>query len=451
VAAVTILVVDDEAGVRRTLAALVEDEGWRAVEADGFDAAAAAIARAAPDVILTDLKMPDRDGLALLAHCRSAIPRVPVILLTAHGTVDTAVDAMKRGAFDFLLKPFDRDQLAQVVAKAIQVRRADDERPSAYFEEGGPALIGEDPKIEGIRRAIAKVAGAASNVLIVGETGTGKEIVAKAIHLAGPRRSRPFIAVNCAAIPETLLESELFGHEKGSFTGAVAARPGRFELADGGTLFLDEVGDAAPPLQARLLRALQERAFERVGGVKTIRVDVRVIAATNRDLAAEVKAGRFREDLYYRLNVVPIAVPPLRERRGDIPPLVRHLADKAAAANGRRAPRFTEEAMAKLAAAPWPGNVRELENAVERAVVMCEGGVVRDDDIPGSAPPSASAAGLKFAVESSAQAVERRMIEEALDRAGQNRTRAAKLLGISRRTLQKKLKEWGMQSEEVAG
>ncbi len=376
-----ILVVEDQANHRKVLKAFLEAQGWAvAVARDGAEGCAALARR--PALILTDLKMPGADGLAVLKESKAREPATPVILMTAFGSVPDAVEAMRRGAHDFLAKPLDFTELKRAVIQALSVRRLAEREWVMPPEAGARPLVGASPAMEKVYALIRKAGPSDAAVLVLGETGTGKELVAAALHEASPRRERPFVKVHCGAVPEDLLESELFGHEKGAFTGAVRGKPGKFELAEGGTLFLDEAGTMSPAMQVKLLRALQSGEFDRVGGTQTLKVDVRVVAATNSDLKKAVAEGRFRDDLYYRLNVVPIALPPLRERREDIPALARFFLDRSARKSGRPAPEFAPDALEALAAARWEGNVRQLENLVERLVVLADGPLLRRSDLP---------------------------------------------------------------------
>ena len=443
-----ILVVDDEPAQRELVAGFLRKQGCEvALAGDGKEALARF--KAEPfDLVLTDQRMPGLSGLELLAAVRRVTPEVAVIVMTAYGTIETAVAAIKAGAADYLLKPLNLDELLHRV-RAVRER----ERLLAENRELRLALserhrvdgiIGESGRMQEALSLVHRVAGSDATVLIQGESGTGKELIAKAIHYASPRASGPLVKVNCAALPESLLESELFGHEKGAFTGALASRQGRFELAHGGTLFLDEVGDLPLHLQVKLLRVLQEREFERVGSSRPIAVDVRLIAATHRDLAAGMKAGQFRDDLYYRLNVVTIVVPPLRERREDIPPLIDHFVRKFAEANRKPLAGLTPAARDLLLRYDYPGNVRELENLIERAVVLTRDDVIGPADLPltlqDATTEVAEPAGLSAAVE----ALERRLIREALAGAAGVQTRAAEAMGISERVLRYKLKKYGL-------
>jgi len=464
-----VLVVDDEQSLRKVLAATLQREGYEVTVCGNGEEAISALERDGADVVVTDLVMPRMDGLTLLRKVVARHPDVPVIVVTAHGRIDSAVEAMKAGAFDFLAKPFDHGELKAIIAKAA--RQSDYNQRNVVPEERqeGAArryteIIGRGRQMQELQQVIAKVADAPSTVLIQGESGTGKELVATALHETSSRRERPFIKINCAAIPRELVEAELFGFEKGAFTGAVQSKPGRFELADGGTLFLDEIGEIPVEMQVKLLRAIQESEFERVGGVKTTRVEVRLVAATSRDLGREIGAGRFREDLYYRLNVVPIHLPPLRERREDIPLLVEHFRQKYNARLRKNVERIEDEALACLAAYAWPGNIRELENVLERTILFAEGPRIGANDLPASLrrqPPDAPAAEaqvpaasgppgpLKEIVKGQVQAIERDLIVRGLEVTGGNVTRTAKLLKISRKSLQMKMKEFGLRGDDA--
>ncbi len=443
-----LLVVEDEENMRRVLVALLKRDGHEVFEAANGVLALEQLAARSVDAVLTDLRMPQLNGLELLGEIHARWPDLPVVLLTAHGTVGSAVEALKHGAFDYLTKPFEPDEVRQVLRKAVETHRLDSrEARSGPGEDPAHLLEGHSPQLEEIRRVVERVAPTTATVLISGESGTGKELVARSLHRASDRASGPFIKINCAAIPEGLIESELFGYEKGAFTGAGARKPGRFELADGGTLFLDEIGELPSPAQPKLLRALQEARFYRVGGTETVAVDVRLIAATNRDLREEVSAGRFREDLFYRLHVVPIQLPPLRERRADIPVLVRFFIERFGRRFERQVRAVEPAAMAALQSQDWPGNLRELENAVERAVLLCDGEIIRAGDVPGStavpdaAAQDASPTPLRDRVRQATRQLEREAILEALERTAGNVTRAARDLGLSRRGLQLKMKE----------
>jgi DNA-binding NtrC family response regulator len=444
------LVVDDDRNVCRVLKSLLEQAGLSVLAAHDVETAISIIQNQELDLIITDLKMPGKSGLDLLAWSRQRKPAVPIILITAFGNVESAVTAMKKGAYDFITKPLNIDELLNVVKKALSESHKNKELVSAYFDEEPPSLpeiVGKTPSIHQVLQIAQKIAPTDSTVLITGETGVGKELVARAIHYASQRRAQPFVKVNCAAIPETLLESEWFGHEKGAFTGAITTKPGRFELAQHGTLFLDEIGEIALHLQAKLLGVLQDKAFERVGGVKTITMDARIIAATNQDLTVAVQSGKFRADLLYRLNVVPVHIPPLRERKEDLIPLVDSLLEKFSVKHQRAKPRVTAEVMAAFGQYPWPGNIRELENVLERMVLMAETDALELNQVPPeikgpqlSAPPSV----FKERVGEISHLAEKQMIIDALNKTNRNRTKAAALLGISRRTLQNKIKQYGL-------
>jgi two-component system, NtrC family, response regulator AtoC len=436
----SILIVDDEPGIREFLADALVGDGHEPVQAADGAAAVSALHARAFDLMITDLKMPGAlDGVDLLRKARSEHPEMEVIVLTAHGSVESAVEAMKLGAFDYLEKPVGSPaELRLLVSRALERRRlvAKDEVQREIRRI--PPLTYGDPVMQTVVTALERVAPTTATVLLLGESGTGKEIAAQVIHERSPRARGPFVPVNCAAITETLMESEIFGHEKGAFTGAANARRGRLELADGGTLFLDEIGELSPSLQAKLLRVLQERRFERVGGTRTIAVDVRWIAATNRDLDAMVANGQFRGDLYHRLAVFPIHLPPLRERRQDIVPLAESLLARISADLGRPALTLDDRARARIQQGGWPGNVRELSNALERAAILADGDVVRSDDLQISvAPPVRRESGT-------IEEIERQAIRRALDEFGGNRRRAAERLGMGERTLYEKLKRYGL-------
>ncbi len=448
----TILVVDDEPRIRRVLELALGDLSYRVLLADSGEAARRRLREDAADIVLLDLQLPDVSGLDLLAEIRGERSELPVILMTAYGTVETAVQAMKLGAFDYVVKPFAVEEIDALARRALGARRA--EREIAYFREAEATslegIVAASPAMRGVLAAIEQVAAAPSTILVTGETGVGKELVARAVHARSPRSSALFVAVNCAAIPSELLEAELFGVTKGAYTGALADRPGKLELADGGTLFLDEIGDMPLALQPKLLRVLQEGTVERLGSNATRQVDVRVVAATHRDLSALVGSGDFRADLYYRLAVVPIAVPPLRERPEDVAPLARHLVERFGRRIGRT-PRLAPELIAQLEAYPWPGNVRELGNVLERAVLLTRGDVVERADLPepilsGDAEPDAAgaSAGEPPTLRDAVEEAERRAIRAALRRTGGNKTRAAELLQVSIRTLWYKLEKLGI-------
>jgi two-component system response regulator HydG len=441
-----ILVVDDEASARSGLEKLLKQEGYAVDVAEDGANALALFAETPADVVVTDLKMPRMDGLELLQKLRALDVDVPVLVCTAFGDVSTAVSAMRAGAEDYLTKPVDFDALTVAVERALERRalRVEAENLRRQIRErdsgGLQGLVGASPAMQKVYRVARQVAGARATVLITGESGTGKGELARAIHALGPRAKHPFVTVHCASLAESLLESELFGHEKGSFTGADRRRSGRFEQADGGTLFLDEIGEVPMATQIKLLRVLQERTFERVGGNESVQIDVRLIAATNRDLAADVSSGRFREDLYYRLNVVNIEMPPLRVRGGDVLVLANHFLRKFTEENHKRIDGFTDSARTKLLQHRWPGNVRALENAIERAVVLCEQATIDDADLPFDA--AAESLGPLRLPGSTMAELERHAILTTLDAVSGSTTKAAEMLDISVRTIQYRLNEY---------
>jgi len=441
----TILVVDDERGLREFLAEALEEDGHSTqMAADGMEAASLLMERAF-DLMLTDLRMPGQmDGISLLRRAKEEQPEMEVIVLTAHGSVETAVEAMKLGAFDYLQKPIGSPaELSLLTSRALEHKRlVTHETRAARDAPSTPPLSYGDPAMEPVVEAIRKVASTNATVLLTGESGTGKEVAARTVHKWSQRSRGPFVAVNCAAMSETLIESELFGHEKGAFTGATAARPGRIELAEGGTLFLDEIAELKPALQVKLLRVLQERSFERVGGTRTIEADIRCIAATNRDLDAMMREGSFREDLYHRIAVFPVYLPALRERRGDILPLAASILERIGSDLGRREISISEDAKRALASYDWPGNVRDLSNSLERAAILAGSGGIEAKHLTGlqgSTPPQRSS-GQTLAD------LERDAIEGTLQDVGGNRRMAAEKLGIGLRTLYDKLKQYGSHS-----
>ncbi len=460
----TILVADDELNLRKVLKGILRRQGLRVISVSDGEQAWTALAENEVHALITDLRMPKMDGMELLRRTVKAYPGLPAIMLTAHGSVDSAVEAVKLGAFDYIEKPFEQKQIKQVVAKALRTQELRSTEIQLAGDEGATGrygLVGQSAPMHQVYNIIEKVAVTPSTVLITGESGTGKELIARALHEQSLRKDQPLIKVNCAAIPDTLIESELFGYEKGAFTGATRSKPGRFELAHGGTLFLDEIGEIPSEMQVKLLRALQEGEFERVGGIKTMSVDVRLVTATNRDLQKETERGAFREDLYYRLNVVPIPVPPLRDRVEDIPALVDHILGKFRERLNKDVRELTPEALNILTAYAWPGNVRELENLLERSVLFCEEDVISAGDLPGeltarptgtcSTPAAESQvaadpdASLKEVVRAETERVERQMIIAALEETGGNVTHAARKLKISRKSLQTKMKEQGLR------
>jgi DNA-binding NtrC family response regulator len=455
-----VLVVDDEAGFRKVLGALLEQAGFSVTTAASGQEALECVRSQDPEVVLSDLKMPGMDGLELLGALRREFPEIPVVLLTAHGSIETAVEAMKQGAHDFLPKPFDRERVLEVVAKAAgQAERGRREFQGPLAEGARCGIIGSAPAMEEVFRLVERVAPSPTSVLVTGETGTGKELIAESLHRLSPRREGSLVRINCGALPENLVEAELFGHERGAFTGAERAKPGRFELADGGTLFLDEVGELPAAVQVKLLRVLQDGQVDRIGSTAPRRVDVRLVAATHRDLESEAEAGRFRQDLLFRLRVVEIKVPPLRERSEDVPALVDFFLGKHASRLGRQRPSVSGEALRALASCPWPGNVRELENAVERALLLSDStelgpadfdlgaaGPAAEGAVPVTVPAGSGTPDLKEAARQAAAEAERRLIREALEATGDNVTRAAERLGLSRRGLQLKMKALGLRA-----
>jgi DNA-binding NtrC family response regulator len=443
-----ILVIDDEPTQLELVGGFLRKQGFEVVPAASGRAAVARFKQEPFDLVLTDQRMPDLSGLDVLEAVRAASPETAVVIMTAYGTIETAVSAVKAGAADYLAKPLNLDELLHRIHQIQDRRRLLTEnrelRAALAERHRVEGIIGESGAMQEMLSVVRRVAPSDATVLIRGESGTGKELIARALHYASPRAVRPLVKVNCAALAESLLEAELFGHEKGAFTGAVTARKGRFELADGGSLFLDEIGDLPPHLQVKLLRVLQEREFERVGSGRPIKVDVRLLAATHRNLEALIREGRFRDDLYYRINVVTIQLPPLRERREDVPLLIDHFLRAFADKNGKSIRGLTREAREALLRYDYPGNVRELENLIERAVVLTRDDVIDLTDLPltleTQAAESESGAGLVAAVEG----LERRMIREALAKADGIQTRAAELLGIGERVLRYKLKKYGL-------
>ncbi|AFM42762.1 response regulator with CheY-like receiver, AAA-type ATPase, and DNA-binding domains [Desulfosporosinus acidiphilus SJ4] len=445
-----ILVADDEANMRWVLERALTKAGYEVETVEDGQLAIDCALAERPDLVLVDLKMPKIDGLSVLHTLKEYYPDLLLVMMTAHGNTSTAVEAMKAGAQDYLMKPFDIDELLITVAKAFEVEslREQVDYLKGEAQNGGWQLVGNSVKMQTVKHLVERVAPTPATVLIQGESGTGKELVANAIHTLSPRVGGPFIRVNCAALTETLLESELFGHEKGAFTGANARKTGRFELADSGTLFLDEIGELSFNVQAKLLRVLQERTFERVGGEKTIKVDVRIIAATNRDLLKEAQEGRFREDLYYRLNVFPIFVPPLRERREDIPGLSEYFLEKLRTYGGSKT--LTPEVLSQLMTYTWPGNVRELENVVERMVIISLGAVIGMDSLPLLDTSSKSAKNPESFVLPpegvSLEEIEKSFLQQAMEQTGGNQSQAAKRLGLSRHAFFYRLEKYGIDS-----
>lgn len=453
----SVLIVDDEKNAREGLARALQ-RNYNVTLAENGQRALEILRSTSADIMLSDVRMPGMDGLTLLQRAL-ALPHPPLcIMLTAYGSIELAVEAMKRGAFDFLTKPINLDHLDIQLKRALRTRDVEQENKSLHEQLdakfGLENIIGQSAAMHEVFETIRQVADSRATVLIEGESGTGKELIAHAIHRMSSRSKGPYVAVHCAALSPTLLESELFGHEKGAFTGATERRRGRFELADGGSLFLDEIGEIDAAIQVKILRVLEERSFERVGGQETIETDTRLIAATNRNLRSMMEQGKFREDLFYRLFVVVIRIPPLRERAEDIPLLIQHFLQNSAKENGRKIEAITPDAMQMLTAYPWPGNVRELRNAVERMVVLSRSDRITLRDVPVEIREGTSSTGRNTASASpvasplSIDAAEKNLIVRALKSTGGNRTRAAEQLGISRRTLHRKLHEYGLHETE---
>jgi DNA-binding NtrC family response regulator len=446
----TLLVADDEKNIREGLAEALESDGYRALMAADGEEAMRSVDSGEVDLVITDLRMPKMSGTDLLDKIAARYPGLPVIVLTGHGTIEDAVAAMRSGAFDFLTKPVNLDHLSILVKRALETREMARKNRELEAEVEAQrrtsSIIGKSTEMKKVFDLIRRVAPTRASVLVTGESGVGKELVADAIHNLSPRRDGPLVKVHCAALAESLLESELFGHEKGSFTGAQARKRGRFELADKGTLFLDEIGEINQNVQIKILRVLQERKFERVGGEETVDVDVRIIAATNRDLKEEIGKGNFREDLYYRLNVVNIRVPPLRERRDDIPLLAMSFLREFAEENGKSLEGFDPKARQALYAYPWPGNVRELRNTVESAVVMAGSGLVGPEDLPPNVSSSGEERDVRVPVGSTLEEAEKILIRETLVAQGGNKSKTAEILGIGRKTLYQKIEEYGLEN-----
>ncbi len=451
-----ILVVDDERSILESLRDILEDEGYAVRCVESGEEALRVVEESPPDLVLLDIWLPGLDGMEVLSRIRQTQPALPVIMISGHGTIELAVRAVKLGAFDFLEKPLSYDRVVVSVEKALRMRALEEEnlRLRARFRE--PRLTGESPAIREVRELIARVAPTEATVLIQGESGVGKEVAARMIHHLSPRSRGPFVEVNCAAIPESLIESELFGHERGAFTGATQARRGKFDQAHRGTLFLDEVGDMSPSAQAKVLRVLQEKRFERVGGDRLIEVDVRIIAATNKDLRAEIEAGRFREDLYFRLNVVPIVIPPLRERPEDIPLLVEEFLDELSRHSGLGRKTVAPEVLEVLKRYPWPGNVRELKNLIERLVIVSPGEEITLNDLPrefleyaeGPQTPAEVPEWLRVSdFKTARELFEREFLRRKLEEFGGNISRMAQAIGLRRSYLHRKLKALGLSRE----
>lgn len=451
-----ILIVDDEPLMRVTIEDALLGEGYSTSAVETGEAGLALVRQEPWDVVITDIRLPDMDGMEILKETKTRNPQTEVILITAYGSINSAVTAMKEGASDYLTKPFSMDELLLILRRVLRMRALEEEnralRQRVEERYGLEGLVGRSPAMLKIYDLIETISQTDTTVLVQGESGTGKELVANAIHLLSPRRKGPFVKVNCAALPETLLEAELFGHERGAFTGAIRQRKGRFEIAGGGTLFLDEIGDISPMVQVKLLRVLQEREFERVGGNETLSADVRLICATQKDLKREVEKGNFREDLYYRLNVVPVRIPPLRERREDIPLLANHFIERFSQKMKKEISGLSEEAESLLLSYSYPGNIRELENMLERAIALIKGKVIQAQDLPDEVCGEPSSSRLLCekirGTKPLAQALslfEKEYIQSVLEKTKGKKGQAAEVLGISRKTLWEKIKELGIE------
>ena len=443
------MIVDDEKNTREGLKWALESTGAEVFLAENGEQALVKLGNLPVDLVISDLKMPKMDGMELLTHVHEEFPDADFVMLTGHGTVETAVDAMKKGAFDYLIKPVNIDELQLLVDRVFDQKslKQENERLRREVDDkyGFDSIVGHSAPMENIFEKIRQVAPTKASVLIQGETGTGKELIAKAIHFNSNRRRKPFVAVNCGALTQTLLESELFGHEKGAFTGAIKQKAGRFEVANGGTIFLDEIGETTPELQVRLLRVLQEQEFERVGGTKPVKVDVRIIAATNRDLKKEVEAGRFREDLYYRLNVIRIDIPALRERADDIPLIANHYLKQFNREHGKNL-EFNPKTTAMLQNFHWPGNVRQLRTVVESAVILTSGREIQPKNLPEELRTEKIASGgVKLRVGMTVEDAERELIKATLADFQGNKAKAARTLGLGRKTLYRKLQQYGIE------
>jgi DNA-binding NtrC family response regulator len=449
-----VLVVDDEKNIREGLGKSLEMDGHEVALASDGKVAWQMVSSDEIDLVITDLRMPEMGGAELLKKITSAYPTIPVVILTGHGTIESAVSAIQDGAYDFLTKPVDLERLSHIVRRAlanrelvIQNRSLQEELDRISLRSNFDRMIGKSPQMRKIMDLIDQVAQTKASVLITGESGVGKELVADAVHHLSNRKERPFIKVHCAALSESLLESELFGHEKGSFTGAIARKKGRFELADGGTIFLDEIGEISQHVQIKILRVLQEKQFERVGGESTLEVDVRIVSATNKDLKEEIEKGNFREDLFYRLNVVNIHVPPLRERPEDIPLLASAFLKEFAEENGKNIEGIDSKARQVIYNYRWPGNIRELRNGIESAVVMCKGQIITTEDLPPSVTKGGEDNIIRIPLGTSMEMAEKEIIRSTLNHEKGNKTKCAEVLGIGRKTLHRKIKDYMLEDE----
>ncbi len=457
-----VLIVDDDPVILEVIGEILTTNGYEVVAAPNGVAGIRELERKYFDLVLTDLVMPDVDGMEVLDHVVTKSPKTICIILTGHGTIKSSVEAIKKGAFDYITKPITADELLVVIEKALKFRNLEEENLRLKKElqqtYGYDNLVGTSNVIKKIYELIEKVADTDGTVLISGASGTGKELIARAIHYSSSRSDRPLVVINCGAIPEELLESELFGHEKGAFTGAYKSRIGRFEMANGGTIFLDEIGEMSPALQVKLLRVLQEKKFERVGGTKTIHVDVRIIAATNKNLTTAINKGKFREDLYYRLNVIPMKVPPLKQRKSDIPLLIDHFLKKFQKGAEKKITGFSPEVMDAMLKYEWPGNVRELENVIKRLTILCDDEVVTVNDLPEHIPHKGRAVRVVdedlfekgVTLHDAVEDYEKRLILNALERSDWVKTKAAKLLNINRTTLVEKIKKQNLSESASA-
>lgn len=451
-----VLVIDDEKNIREGLGTALEMDGYKVFLAADGNEGMEFVNRGDMDLVITDLRMPGLSGEEVLSRVSSQSPGLPVIVLTGHGSIETAVEAMRKGAYDFLTKPVNLDRLSLLAKRALETRELSLQHTVLKQEVEGKLsfenMIGKSPELQKVFDLVKRVAPSKASVLITGESGVGKEMIANALHNLSPRKNKPFIKVHCASLSENLLESELFGHEKGAFTGAIARKRGRFELAHEGTLFLDEIGEIDQNVQVKILRVIQEKKFERVGGEETIEVDVRIITATNRNLEEEIKKGNFREDLYYRLNVVNINVPPLRNRKEDIPVMMNNFMHEFAEENGKKIDSIDIRARNALFSYDWPGNVRELRNCMEGAVVMAQGNTIKLEDLPPGIVKSADNSFMRVPLGTSMEQIEKQVIQENLVANKGNKTKTALLLGIGRKTLHRKLEEYGitdqLQNEE---